>query len=333
MENATVNNSTADESPSLLEATLTRWLKFGVLLAFEIPSLLCSLFIFFCFVRERELRMWQNHSFILISVCNFLMATIELPVTLSFFRTGHAPANTAAFCFYWIFANYTLTGVSLYLMAVASMERYILIFWTRHLHSTILRRQLVHYFPLAFALILPSLWYAAVVLFFPCRPGSEFDYKSFVCGGACYQSSKVWATIDWTLSSFTPVFMITAFNGLLLAQVLWEKRHIRQALTWRKTRKMVIQLSATVFLYLITQLPVATLSIIGLLGTMSENLTHITLVWLYYLPYFIYLLSPFAYVLTTKQCLGYLRRTNNHVNPTNRTHGTLWKITLFHLIE
>ena len=323
MENATESNETEDASVFLLETVLTRSVKFSVLLTFEIPSLLCSLFILFCYVRERELRRWENHAFMLISVCNFCITAGELPLTLSFFRTGHAQSTSNTFCFYWIFINYTLTVVSLYLMAVASIERYILIFWTRSFHKTALRQQLVHYLPLIFSVAFAAIWYTMVILLHPCPSSSQFDYNSFVCGGACYQSSQVWATIDWILSSFVPVLIITFFNGLLLTQVFWEKRRVRQALTWRKTRKMVIQLSATVLLYLITQIPLATLSIIGLLGKMSEDLMHITLVWLYYLPYFIYLLSPFAYVVTTKECLSYLRRATNRIQPTQQTHATV----------
>ena len=320
-----MNNSTDDDSFFLLETTWTRLIKFSVLLVLEIPSLLCSVFIFFCYAHERELRRWQNHGFILISVCNFLITAAELPSTLSFFRTGYPLSSTASFCFYWIFVNYTLTGISLHLMAVASMERYILIFWTRYFHRTALHRQLAHYLPLVITLTFAFVWYTVIIFFHPCPPNAEFDYSSFVCGGACYQISKFWATMDWILMSLVPVFTITAFNGLLLTQVFWEKRRVRQALTWRKTRKMVIQLSATVCLYLITQLPVAILSIIGLLGKMSEELAHITLVWLYYLPYLIYLLSPFAYVLTTKECLSYLRWATNRVHHINQTHGTMWK--------
>jgi hypothetical protein len=162
-----------------------------------------------------------------------------------------------------------------------------------------------------------------IILFHPCPFNSQFDYNSFVCGGACYQSSQVWATVDWILSSFVPVLIITFFNGLLFNQVFWEKRRIRHALTWRKTRKMVIQLSTTVLLYLITQVPLATLPIIGLLGKMSEDLMHIILVWLYYLPYFIYLLTPFAYVVTTRECFIHLRRATNRIQPTHQTHATV----------
>ncbi|CAF4871275.1 unnamed protein product, partial [Rotaria sp. Silwood1] len=167
--------------------------------------------------------------------------------------------------------------MSLYLMAVASLERYILIFWSHYFHRTILRRQLIHYIPLLFVITLPVFWYAALLLFYVCPPEAEFNYNYFVCGGACYQSSKIWATIDWILMSLLPVLSITIINVLLLTQVFWQKRRVRQALTWRKTRKMIIQLSATVFLYLITQLPLAILSIIGLLNEMSEDKSWLNL--------------------------------------------------------
>ena len=314
-----MENETDQLAALSLETPTTRIVKFSVLLLLDVPSVLCSLFIFFCFIREQQLRRWQNHAFVSLTVCNFLITTAELPMTLSFFRTGRVQLTSISYCFYWIFANYTLNGVSLYLMAVASLERYILIFWSRQLHRTVLRRRLVHYVPLVSALTFSTIWYAALLVLHPCAAGTTFDYTSFVCGGACYQSSRVWATLDWVLSSLTPVLLIICLNSFLLGQVVLEKRHVHQALTWRKTRKMVIQLSATVFLYLIAQMPQAIISVISQFGPMSDGLSYVTFVWLYYLPYCIYLLSPFAYVLTTKECHGYLRRAQraNLIGPTN----------------
>ena len=323
-------SSETDEAPTFsLETPTTRALKFVVFLLLDIPSVLCSLFIFFCFLREQQLRRWQNHAFVSLTICNFLITTAELPITLTFFRTGRVQLGSASFCFYWIFANYTLNGVSLYLMTAASVERYILIFWSRQLHRTVVRRRLVHYVPLVFALAFAITWYAALLGLYPCATDIVFDYHLFLCGGACYQSNRVWATLDWILVPLTPVLLTVCLNSLLLAQVVLGKRHIRQALTWRKTRKMVVQLSATVFLYLITQIPLGIISVIGLLGRTSDELSYVTLVWLYYLPYCIYLLSPFAYVLTTKECYGYLRRALNSVHranligPTNHVQTTV----------
>jgi hypothetical protein len=307
-----MDNETDQIATLSLETPTTRTVKFVVFLLLDIPSVLCSLFIFFYFLREQQLRRWQNHAFASLTICNFLITTIEVPLTLTYFRTGRV-------CFYWIFANYTLSGFSLYLMAVASLERYILIFWSRQLHRTALRRRLVHYIPLVVPMAFVTIWYTALLVLRPCSTNTGFDYTSFVCGGACYQSNRVWATVDWILTSLIPVFLIICLNSLLLGQVVLEKRHVRQALTWRKTRKMVIQLSATVFLYLVTQIPVAIISVISQFGPMSDGLSYFTLVWLYYLPYCIYLLSPFAYVLTTKECHRYLRRAQhaNMIGPTN----------------
>ena len=319
-----------DEVPTFpLETRTTRIVKFSVLLLLDVPSVLCSLFIFFCFLREQRLRRWQNHAFVSLTVCNFLITATELPITLAFLRTGHVQAARDSFCYYWIFINYALSGVSLYLMAVASLERYILIFWSRQLHRIVFCRRLVHYVPLVSALTFSTIWYAALLVLHPCAAGTTFDYTSFVCGGACYQSSRVWATLDWILSSLTPVLLIICLNSLLLGQVVLGKRHIRQALTWRKTRKMVIQLSATVFLYLITQIPLGIISVISQFGPMSDGLSYVTFVWLYYLPYCIYLMSPFAYVLTTKECHGYFQRVLNSVHranligPTNHARTTV----------
>ena len=142
-----------DEVPTFpLETPATRSVKFVVFLLLDVPSVLCSLFIFFCFLREQRLRRWQNHAFVSLTVCNFLITATELPITLAFLRTGHVQATRDSFCYYWIFLNYALSGVSLYLMAVASLERYILIFWSRQLHRIVLCRRLVHYVPLVSAL-------------------------------------------------------------------------------------------------------------------------------------------------------------------------------------
>lgn len=321
MANSSANNNISEASEIVFETTLTRIIKFSVLVSLEIPSCLCFLFIFSCFIKERELRRWQNHFFIALSICNFCIVMIELPITLAFFYNGHVQVATTSFCYYWTFLNYTLYGISLHLIAGASFERYIIILWSNYFYRGVFYRRLSHYVLLTFSILFAVVWYIALIFFFQCPYQFDFNFRLFVCGGACYQSIKFWSTIDWILMSLLPVIITTVVNILLVGQVSWGKRHVQQAFFWRKMRKMIIQLSATVILYLATQIPLSILSIIGLLNEMSEQLTHVVLVWLYYLPYLVCLFSPFSYMLTTKECAKHIRRfinsllLNNQIRP------------------
>ena len=64
---------------------------------------------------------------------------------------------------------------------------------------------------------------------------------------------------------------------------------------------MLVQLLAISFVFLITQVPLVIIALVQLFGR-ADFLIDISHVWLYYSPYLIYVVTPFAYVATTKDC-------------------------------
>ncbi|CAF2803105.1 unnamed protein product [Rotaria sp. Silwood2] len=282
-----------------LETPLTRTIK---LILFSVPlgpSLLCSFYIFMCFVRERNLRRRANHIMIAIILIDFLELMSDLvPISLSYFHTGHV--HSLSICLYWVTGNYTLQGISSWLMAWASIDRYLLIFFYR-LRDTFLR----HDVPLMSVCVFVVGWYIILTFTHSCRE-NWFDGTQFLCGGPCFASDTVIVTADWILIVLLPTLLIVAFNLLLLGRVIFQKCRRqpgfeRRAFTWRKNRKLLIQLLAIIFVYFITQLPLAIFSVVRLFGP-ADFLIDISLIWLFYTPYIIYIIMPFAYIATTKEC-------------------------------
>src|SRR5690349_3134646 len=109
-----------------LETSLTRTIK---LILFSIPlgpSLICSVFIIMCVIRERNLRRRSNHVMIFIIVIDFVELMCDLvPISLNYFHTGHV--LSLSICHYWVIGNYLLQGISSWLMAWVSIDRYLLI--------------------------------------------------------------------------------------------------------------------------------------------------------------------------------------------------------------
>ena len=107
--------------------------------------------------------------------------TGELPLTLTFLRTGTVVMSSKQFCQFWIIFDYMLFTGSLWTMAIASIQRYWLVF-----HRTFFDKHLVffHYIPLGLCVMYPVVLYSCLVLRYYCV--NNFDYSLWTCGGACY---------------------------------------------------------------------------------------------------------------------------------------------------
>jgi len=147
-------------------------------------------------------------------------------------------------------------------------------------------------------------WYITMTLTHSCN-ADWFDGTQFLCGRPCFTSDTIIVTADWILNVLLPTLLIVAFNLLLLGRVIFQKcwrrtGFDRRSFTWRKNRKLLVQLLAIILIYFITQLPLAIFTIIRLFGP-TDFLINISLVWLFYTPYLIYIITPFVYIATTKE--------------------------------
>ena len=285
-------------SDKVIETSTTRLVKYIFLQTLQIPSVLCLIFIFYCVCRERKLRRLHNHATLLILLTCFLILVSELPITLSFLRHGSLQPHVDQLCLFWIFLNYTLFGMNTLLMAFAGIERFVLIFYSTLITRSRRRRVWFHYVPMIFCCTTVIIWYIVLVLIYPCV--NTFNVTKFLCDSACYQANVVVGTIDWVASVFLPVLIVIFFNIALLIRAILQKRRLHVPLDWRRTKKMIVQLLPMVFVFLFTQIPLAIFAIIRLAFGSNFLNTFLTL-WLYFTPYLIYLFTPFAYVLTTKE--------------------------------
>ena len=281
------------------ETSLTRHIKFYLFSIPLVPSLLCSIYLMICFVRQPNLRHFPNHVMICIIIIEFADLTLDLiPLALPYFYTGYI--YSVSLCGYWSVGNYGLQAIASWLMAWASIDRYFLIFsyYRRH---TYIRYDV----PIVVIFLFVIVWYIILVLLHPCTD-NWYDINQFLCSGPCFNDQPLIASLDWVVVVLLPTLVIVVFNILLLARVLIQKYRQKttmnqRSFTWRKNRKLLIQLLGIIFAYLITQFPLAIFSVVRLLGP-SDFLIEICLLWLFYTPYLIYIITPFTYLGTTKEC-------------------------------
>jgi hypothetical protein len=298
-----IGNSTLIAASGFIETATTRLIKYIFFQILQIPALLCLIFIFYCVYREHQLRSLNNHAMLIILFSCFLLLTCEQPVTLTFFRRGSLEIQSDHLCLYWIFINYSIQGITTVMMAFASIERFVLIFYWNFITGSQHRKLWFHYIPMLFCCTSVLIWYIVLIFIYPCE--NMFDYTMFLCNSACYQSNVLIGILDWMGTVLLPVVIVILFSLLLLIRAILQKRRLHLPLNWRRTRKMIIQLLAVVFVFLCTQVPLSIFAIVRL-AFIPDFLTDILTLWYYYTPYFIFSLTPFAYVITTKEVLKYL---------------------------
>ncbi|CAF1332533.1 unnamed protein product [Adineta ricciae] len=310
-----VNNTTLveDENSAFptYETPLSRTIKFHCLLVFQILSILCSAIIFISFGRMRELRAKQhNHIVICLLVCNFLIISIELPVTLIYIHFGQLIPSSDKLCLYWIFTNYFLFTTSIWLTAVASIQRHILIF-----HAHLMNSHIKHYTPIILLPISLCIWYIVLIFFYSCE--QHFDYTQPWCIGPCYTFQSVISTVDWIIGSFVPVILTVHTNIVLVVRVVYQKYRMHRGRTWRTTRKLAFQLFSISFLFLSIYLPLIIISLIRL----WFNPTFLMIFGILYISYAVYLvplLIPFICLISLPEIVLQMNKFlcfNNYVEP------------------
>ena len=284
---------------STSETRLSRSIKFGIFLTFQVPSILCSIFVLYhMFALPAYRQALANHVIIALLIVSFLSTSIDLSITLHYLREGTVRAATSSFCLFWIYLDYSLYSSSMLLMAWASIERHILVFASSYFRSF---RSILfgHYFPILLCAVYPPLFYAYSVFVYPCqRPQWSFD--QMLCGSACFKhESFILDWFDMMGHSVMPCIVIITFSLGLLIRVIRQKRRVQQHLfSWRRQRRMAVQLLSISSLYIMMNVP---LFIIILLRKCCFT-TFATIeykLYFFYLYFFLILFLPFV-------CLGSL---------------------------
>ena len=242
---------------------LLHQVKFGILLALQIPAIILSVLIFAFFLTSRPaLRSLQNQALLLLFIVNFIQLAVTLPMAMQFFHLGRVIPATAAFCTWWTYMEYTLNISSQFIVAIMSLQRHLLVF-----QPNLLRRRLtlwlLYYLPLLLGVVYPAAFFMYTNVIYRCD-GTQWDYMSNLCGdAACYLLyDPILSLCDWIVNTMIPMAVILLASLALIVRVLWQKYSRHQAISWSKQRRLTLQLLSISGLYLIAWLPNTIVSLI-----------------------------------------------------------------------
>ena len=289
------NETNASIDTSTGHNPLALHIIFYIFLLLDIPSVLCSFLLFYYFLRPpgRRQPAYSNQMIIYLLISAFLITTIDIPFILPYLQQYYYIASMKypyTFCVFWLMYDYITWAINLWLMALFSIERYLLIFFKQLVMKTKTRRFFLYYVPVSLIVVFIFCWYLYLVALYPCTQ-SQFDYTQVFCDYSCYESdaSAILQDVDWIISALLPVFLTLLFTLILILHVLYQRhkisRHLMQRETWTRTRKMFLQLLPITGIFLVSIMP---LTIIGLLGVSDP--------W--------YSTTPYFYALFPSYCLS-----------------------------
>ena len=299
MEDGNDSNSAVDTST---ESTFIGAQVFFYLhLLLDVPSVLCCLLLFYYFVRLPKLRQqhYSHQMIIYLLISAFLINIIDIPLIMPYIVKHYfivSMSNPGSFCVFWIIYEYAICSVNLWLMALLSLERYLAIFFKPVVMGNRKSRFFMYYVSAATIVLLIFLWYIYLVVLYPCAQ-TQFDYSQIACGLSCYQGvdSSALLNFDWTLSALLPVLITILFTFILILHVLYQKhkisRHLTQPNTWKRTRKLFLQLLPITFIFALTNMP---LFIVGLLSVSDPWSGTTPYFYVNCFSYFLPLITPFA---------------------------------------
>lgn len=291
MENDT-DNWYSDNPAYEMQHTLQFWLY----LISVIPAFLCSAFVFYHLLADKQLRnALHNHVIIIILFLAFTYELIDIPFHLQFLSTGIVRPSKPVTCLIWWLIDYGSYYTITVLLVFASIERHILIFHY-HLVATRRSRLIFHYIPLI-VITLSVMTFYSVAIFAPiCE--NTFDYTIDVCGiHACYGDIRFFLVVEQIGFSALSSFLMAIFNMALLVRVLLQKYRIHRSVRWKKHRKIAVQMIALSLLYLIFSFPSTIVYLVRSFGPADWGDSIVEV--LYFLDYYAVLLLPYV-------CLGNL---------------------------
>lgn len=281
-------------------------IKFGLLISFQIPSIICHLFVIYHLIVDSRLRKSLRHNVFLIFLSiNFLLITLDLSITLHFLRRSSFDEHDYQLCVGWNFLDSFLVSLCTLLIVWISFERYLLIFYDRIFFNTRKKRLIVHYCPFIVLFIYSFCFYFyAVFMNLSCQNAEHFDFDEIFCGRACFvHADKIVSSIDLLFNKIVCSILILIFNFLLLIRVIYQKRRRNQAMNWNRHRKIAIQVLSISLLYLIGVLPAAIAEVFHIFelnpheeGSEEESIIQENV--FLYLFYFISLIIPFICLMS-----------------------------------
>jgi hypothetical protein len=276
---------------------------FWIFLIFEIPSLACTIFLLYHLLSNPQLRKGlHNHVIIIFLFLTLGIEILDNPLYIDAYRVGgesNSFSMSIPVCLMWWFIDYGFFGAISVFLAWASIERHILVFHHHQLLRTQRQRFFIHYLPLIIISVYLLGFYIGVIFFPPCQ--NTYDFQSLACGlSPCYGDVSYLSTWDFLGNGIICTFIATTSSAALIIRVLWQKRRARQRVSWRRHRKMALQLLSISCLSLTIFFPQSLILAVQQAGGSSmSNFGVQVSPYLYYLNTVVVFLLPFL-------CLGCL---------------------------
>ena len=274
------------------EISLSRPVRFWLMILFNIPSIICSCCIMFHILIDGSQRQaLHNHTILLILIFGLPVQLIDIPFYLAFFIHGSVQPAKPVICLLWWLSDFGFYIGGVILMSWLAIERHILIFndgWV----STRRGRFLFHYLPLILILMYIVLFYGIAIFLLPCR--NTYEYSVPVCGASpCYEEYGILGMWEFVINTTVPIVLESVVSIGLVLRVLWQKRRLRQSSQWRKQRRMMIQLFLVSGLNTSLNLPIQLIPLAHLFGLPPQYGVQPQL-YFFFLGYFVVFLFPFA---------------------------------------
>lgn len=249
---------------------------------------------------------------------------IDLPFRLYFLHENEVLFRNSFFCLFWTWFDAILTAADLFIMAFASIERYIFVF-----HHIILRNhhRLLYQLPISLCFAIPTIWYTVLIFGYPCRQMPS--YFTFQCGTACYlTNTTVFMHVENIGFFMVPLLIIVVGNGTLIFRVLLQKKSMKQRhhlSQWRHNLRMIGQLVFIGILYMSVYVPSCILLILGNYvrrGRFLPSAADIRTRYFTHLKYLIIFGCPFVVLAGQKEMHQMLRNLFLHIT---RRRTVQWK--------
>jgi hypothetical protein len=284
------------------EISLSRPVRFWLLLLSDIPSIMCTLLLLYHLIHDRTSRKaLNNHVIILLLILGLTTQLIDVPFYLAFIANlGIVKPSLPATCLTWWFVSFGMYNGGTILMAWTAIERHILIFNYRWL-STKRGRILVHYLPLVILLLYIFIFYIYVLFFFSCE--NIYEYRLPICNAyPCYQTDSLIGMWDFIVNNILPSLLVALMSIALLIRVIRQKRRLNQNIQWSKQRKMTIQLVLLSALNILFNIPLNLVSLTHLYGLPKDygvEAQH----YFYFSCYFLIFLFPFVCLFSYRELI------------------------------
>lgn len=299
--NITKNDSSTGSSFQLSIADIETKVFFYIYILLDIPATICNvglLIHYFLYQRKQPAQCLFTFNIVCLLIVSMFVTGIDLPFIFipqiqgtSYVGSLH---NPQPFCIFFHCFDSTLYILELWLVSLASFERYLLIFYSNFTQKTKVRKYFFHYFPVILMVTFLIIFEFYLHVLFPCQNTEAYDPIRKSCNYPCfYQEASPQLLSSALIIGYTlPVFITIVFDLLLIAHVVYQKQHMLKMLqlnstnankrqqmqeTWKRTKKLFIQFLPLTILFALTDMPWALRQALrsifpGFLNGISEEL-------------------------------------------------------------